>query len=63
VGLATTGVAGPEPQGGHPPGTVYLGIALGEAVRSVRLDLVGDRNAIRSATVSELLSELARQIE
>src|SRR6266571_4838916 len=26
-GLATTGVAGPEQQGGHPVGTVYLGLA------------------------------------
>lgn len=58
VGLATTGVAGPGAQDGHPAGTVYLGIAIGESVRSLRLSLVGDRQAIREQTVSELLSQL-----
>jgi nicotinamide-nucleotide amidase len=62
VGLATTGVAGPEAQGGHPPGTVYLGIAVGASVRSVRLELDGTRQAIRERTVSELLSELATEL-
>ncbi len=62
VGLATTGVAGPDSQGGHPPGTVYLGIAVGASVRSVRLRLGGTRQAIRDATVSELLSQLERQL-
>jgi nicotinamide-nucleotide amidase len=62
VGLATTGVAGPDSQGGHPPGTVYLGIAVGASVRSVRLLLRGTRQAIREATVSELLSQLERQL-
>lgn len=62
VGLATTGVAGPDPQDGHPPGTVYVGIALGKSVRSVRLSLSGSRQAIREGTVSELLSELERQL-
>jgi nicotinamide-nucleotide amidase len=62
VGLATTGVAGPDSQGGHPVGTVYLGIALGESVRSIRLSLSGSRQAIREATVSELLAELERQL-
>lgn len=27
VGLATTGVAGPDPQDGHPPGLVYVAVA------------------------------------
>ena len=58
VGLATTGVAGPGAQDGHPAGTVYLGIAIGESVRSLRLSLVCDRQAIREQTVSELLSQL-----
>jgi nicotinamide-nucleotide amidase len=62
VGLATTGVAGPEAQGGHPAGTVYLGIAVGDSVRSVHLQLSGTRQAIREQTVSELLSQLAEQL-
>lgn len=49
--LATTGVAGPEPQDGKPVGTVYVAIA-GPGRSSVRpLDLRGDRAAIRAATV------------
>ncbi len=62
VGLATTGVAGPEPQGGHPVGTVYLGIAVGETVCSLRLQPEGDREAIRRATVSECLAQLKIQL-
>jgi nicotinamide-nucleotide amidase len=58
IGIATTGVAGPGPQDGHPAGTVFLGFALGDRVRSTALTLTGDRAAIRAAAVSESLSEL-----
>ncbi len=59
-GLGTTGVAGPDPQDGQPPGTVYVALA-GPAGRSVRrLTVPGDRPEIRRATVRaalDLLSE------
>jgi nicotinamide-nucleotide amidase len=62
IGLATTGVAGPDPQDGHPVGEVWLGLALGpslgDEVRARGLELGGDRAAIRAATVSESLSWL-----
>ena len=58
VGLATTGVAGPDPQDGHAPGTVYVALSAGGEARVTRLALEGDREAIRSATVSESLSML-----
>jgi nicotinamide-nucleotide amidase len=58
VGLATTGVAGPDPQDGHAPGEVWLGFAIGSEVSSVGLALGGDRAAIRGDTVSESLSRL-----
>jgi nicotinamide-nucleotide amidase len=58
VGLATTGVAGPDPQDGHPVGEVWLGLALDDRVRAKRLALTGDRAAIRAATVSESLTWL-----
>ena len=57
VGLATTGVAGPESQGGQPVGTVYLGIAVGDRVESVALALSGSRSQIRSATVNAAVVE------
>jgi nicotinamide-nucleotide amidase len=60
VGISTTGVAGPAPQDGQPVGTVFLGFALGERVFSMRLELEGDREEIRRATVSESLVGLAR---
>ena len=55
VGLATTGVAGPDPQDGQPPGTVHIAVATptGAAVRS--LHLTGDRAALRAGTVDAVL--------
>ena len=60
VGLATTGVAGPDEQDGQPVGTVYLGIAIGDRVESVALSLSGTRRGIQSATVDEALAALLR---
>lgn len=62
VGLSCTGVAGPEPQDGKPVGTVFIGLALDigddAAVRVKRLQLGGDREAIRTTTVSSLFTYL-----
>jgi nicotinamide-nucleotide amidase len=59
-GLATTGVAGPDPQDGVPPGTVYLGLAGPARVAETRrLDLSGGRAAVRSAAVTQALELLA----
>jgi nicotinamide-nucleotide amidase len=51
LGVATTGAAGPDPQDGKPPGTVYLGVADADGTEVVALALTGDRDAIRRATV------------
>lgn len=58
VGIGTTGVAGPEPQDGHPPGVVFVGIATATDARVIQLTLDGDREHIRRAVVSESLSGL-----
>ncbi|TXN31655.1 CinA family protein [Lacisediminihabitans profunda] len=58
IGLSTTGVAGPDPQGGQQPGVVFIGIAFGSTVTALRLDLSGDRQAIRTGVVSESLARL-----
>ncbi|BBW96610.1 competence/damage-inducible protein A [Geobacillus icigianus] len=48
VGISLTGVAGPDPLEGHPPGTVYIGIAMRERGTAVRrLTLSGTRGDIR----------------
>ena len=61
-GVALTGVAGPEPQGGQPVGTVYVGVA-GPAGRSVRrLELAGDRLRIRATAVRAALALLAATV-
>ncbi|MFC8597967.1 CinA family protein [Isoptericola sp. NPDC057191] len=56
VGLATTGVAGPDPQDGHPPGEVYVAVSTPAGDRVRRLDLPGDRPAVRSAAVRAVLA-------
>lgn len=55
LGLATTGVAGPDPQDGHPPGEVWIGVATAAGSVAHRLEATGDRPAIRRATVDESL--------
>ena len=54
-GLATTGVAGPDPQDGKPVGLVYVAVAgpSGAEVRELRLD--GNREAIRTESVTRAL--------
>ncbi|WP_350281733.1 CinA family protein [Kribbella sp. HUAS MG21] len=54
-GLATTGVAGPDPQGGVEVGTVYVAAAGPGAVQVRKLQLSGDRAAIRRGTVQAVL--------
>lgn len=56
VGLAVTGVAGPDPQDGRPPGTVVVGLAIGEhEPEAMEIHLPGDRERVRQyATISAL---------
>ncbi len=51
VGIATTGIAGPDSPDGQPVGTVHLAVAtpLGTRVESLELD--GDRDRIRTESV------------
>lgn len=64
LGLATTGVAGPDEQDGHPAGTVHLGIASPRGIRAVSLGLTGSRAEIRTRTVDVVIEEaLAELVE
>jgi nicotinamide-nucleotide amidase len=63
VGVATTGVAGPDSQGGHPVGEVWVGVALGDRITAHGLELGGDRAAIRRATVSESLARVTERLQ
>ncbi|MEZ5116370.1 MAG: nicotinamide-nucleotide amidohydrolase family protein [Candidatus Nanopelagicales bacterium] len=63
LGLACTGVAGPDPQGGREPGVVFVAAARAsvaapgdaEDVLVRELALPGDRAAVRTGTVRALL--------
>lgn len=58
--ISATGVAGPDPQDGHAPGEVWLGLAGPDApAHAVRHDFTGDRAAIRDATVAAALRLVA----
>jgi len=63
-GVAVTGVAGPEPQDGHPVGQVFVGLARPatgwSSVRELRM--VGDRAAIRHQTAVAALALLAETL-
>ncbi|ROP74116.1 CinA family protein [Curtobacterium sp. PhB115] len=61
-GISTTGVAGPDPQDGKAVGTVFVGIASADGAEAYELHLDGDREAIRHATVSELLSRMSSTV-
>lgn len=56
IGVATTGVAGPDPAEGKPVGTVFIAVATAATVTVQQLALSGDRRAIREETVSAALS-------
>jgi nicotinamide-nucleotide amidase len=57
-GLATTGVAGPDPQDGHPPGVVLVAIAGPDDAGVEALALEGGRAAVRAAAVTGALELL-----
>ena len=61
-GLATTGVAGPDPSEDKPVGTVHVAIAGPEGTDSCALWLTGDRDTIRNSTVDELLSRFVDRV-
>jgi len=67
IGVAVTGVAGPEPQEGHQPGTVFVGIDLGPAggdagAEAFEIQLPGDRLQVRQFTVITAMSALRTKL-
>lgn len=78
VGLALTGVAGPDPQEGQPPGTVMVGLAMptggvpagampggagsDQPLESVELTLPGDRERVRQYATISALDLLRRRL-
>jgi nicotinamide-nucleotide amidase len=54
-GVATTGVAGPDPADGQPVGTVHVAVSTRADDLHLALHLAGDRDQIRAETVSQVL--------
>jgi nicotinamide-nucleotide amidase len=65
IGVATTGVAGPDPdpQTCQPAGTVWVGVSSLLGDRAVSLRLTGTRAEIRAAVVTAALRELRTELE
>ncbi|MCP2378392.1 CinA family protein [Cutibacterium modestum] len=55
VGMACTGVAGPDPQDGEQAGTVFIAVVYRGAPVVRHLQLEGSREEIRRGTVERLL--------
>jgi len=62
VGLATTGVAGPDPAEGREVGTVCLAVADTDGVHTTTIKLPGDRERIRQFSTISLLDLLRRRL-
>jgi nicotinamide-nucleotide amidase len=58
VGIATTGVAGPGPQDGHPAGTVHIAVSLDGDTVVRTMGLAGTRDEVRRLTVERVLGLL-----
>ena len=63
-GIATTGVAGPEPQDGHPVGEVFVAVARPASglLRVKALSLTGDRMTIRATAAAHAVELLAEAL-
>lgn len=62
-GLATTGVAGPDPQDGRRPGEAYVAVAGPGGTRAEALTLAGGRLEIAEETARRALGLLGRVLD
>ncbi len=63
IGVATTGVAGPDPADGQPVGTVHIAVSTPGGSRHRALHLAGDRQQIRRDTVDQTLNLLVSALQ
>jgi nicotinamide-nucleotide amidase len=62
VGVAVSGVGGPERQDGEPPGTVWIGVATSTSTTARLHRFEGDPTAVCEATVTAALAQLVEVI-
>ena len=58
IGLSTTGVAGPGPSDGFPPGTVHVAVSLHDDTVVRTMALTGNRDEVRRLAVERALGLL-----
>ena len=61
--VATTGVAGPEPWEGIPPGTIWIATCVDGVVESHLLRYKTDRHRARNYTTISALNALRKRLE
>lgn len=61
IGISTTGVAGPDGQGGREPGTVFIGMSTADGDDAIELSLEGSRDSIRAGAVDAAIRLLCEQ--
>ncbi len=62
VAVSVTGVAGPDPQEGIRPGTVFLGTCVDGEAGALMVRLPGDRDRLRQFSTISVLDLLRRQL-
>jgi nicotinamide-nucleotide amidase len=62
VAVSVTGVAGPDPLDGVAPGTVIVGVAIGDEVETVVHRFEGDAPSVCEQAASAALDDLARRL-
>jgi nicotinamide-nucleotide amidase len=63
LGVATTGVAGPQPHDGQQVGTVFIALADEYGAWCARHTFEGDRSSIRRQTTAQALLQLQQAID
>jgi len=58
IGVATTGVAGPDEQDGKPVGLVFIAVVGRKGILIWEENFSGDRQAIRSQTVDKAIARI-----
>ncbi|NUS43168.1 MAG: CinA family protein [Mycobacteriaceae bacterium] len=61
-GIGLTGVAGPDPQAGSPAGTVFLAISGADGTHAARLNIAGDRWAVRMGSVAAAIEAMRTRL-
>ncbi len=63
LAVSVTGAAGPEPHGGVPPGTVWIGLEAGDRSHTRGLVVPGERDRVRRWTEQAALDLVRRHLE